>query len=70
MPWVKFLADHDWKPRPPITIAFKAGDVRYVTRACAAAAIAACCAETTERPADARRKSSIAATLSAAPGRR
>ncbi|RVL76019.1 hypothetical protein CN135_23610 [Sinorhizobium meliloti] len=61
--WVRFLADFDWKPRPPVTIALKAGDVKNVTRACAAAAVALGKAERTERPADARRQTSLEATL-------
>ncbi|RVG43587.1 hypothetical protein CN226_32805 [Sinorhizobium meliloti] len=68
--WVRFLADFDWKPRPPVTIAFKADTTRNVTRACAAAAVAAGKALPTERPADARRQTSISATLSAARRRR
>ncbi|RVI58533.1 hypothetical protein CN189_26165 [Sinorhizobium meliloti] len=70
MPWVRFTADFDFKPKPPVTLAFKAGVVRYVTRACAAEAIAASKALPTERPADARRQTSISATLSAARRRR
>lgn len=49
--WVRFLDDYDWKPRPQVTIAFKAGGVHNVTRACASAAIAASKATPTERPA-------------------
>jgi hypothetical protein len=49
--WVRFLADYDWKPKPAVTIAFNAGGVANVTRACAAAAIEAGKAEKTERPA-------------------
>lgn len=54
--WVLFTADYDWKPRPPVTIAFKADSVANVTRACAAKAIAAGKAERTERPEDGGRK--------------
>jgi hypothetical protein len=61
--WMRFLADYDWKPRPPVTIAFRAGDVKNVTRACAAAAIAAGRAEPTERPTNDRRQASRVATL-------
>ncbi|RVM42684.1 hypothetical protein CN106_26135 [Sinorhizobium meliloti] len=61
--WVRFLADFDWKPRPPVTIAFKADTTRNVTRACAAAAVAAGKALPTERPADARRQTSLEAKL-------
>jgi hypothetical protein len=38
MPWVRFIADFDFKPAPRITLAFHAGQVRLVTTACAAAA--------------------------------
>jgi hypothetical protein len=41
MPWVRFLADMDWKPRPSVTIAFKAGDTKNVPRAAAGAAVLA-----------------------------
>ncbi|RVQ20394.1 hypothetical protein CN096_06745 [Sinorhizobium meliloti] len=53
--WMRFLADYDWKPRPPVTIAFRAGDVKNVTRACAAAAMALGKAERTERQSNVRR---------------
>jgi hypothetical protein len=66
MAWVRFLADFDFKPKPPVTLAFKAGVVRNVTRACAAAAIAAGRAEPTERPTNDRRQASRVAALSAA----
>ncbi len=56
--WMRFLADYDWKPRPPVTIAFKAGDVKNVTRACAAAAATAGKAIKTERPENDRREAS------------
>jgi hypothetical protein len=49
--WMRFLSDYDWKPRPQVTISFKAGGVHNVTRACAEAAIAASKAAPTERPA-------------------
>jgi hypothetical protein len=70
MVWVRFSAPMDWKPRPPVTIAFKAGDVRNVTRACAAAAIARGAAEKTERPEDASRSYARTTVLSAARDRR
>lgn len=70
MPWVRFTADFDFKPKPPVTLAFKAGAVRYVTRACAAAAIAVGKALPTERPADARRQASLETAFSAAHRRR
>lgn len=68
--WVRFLADYDWKPRPPVTIAFKAGDVKNVTRACAAAAFGLGKALPTERPADARRTYAFAPAIPAAHSRR
>ncbi|MGV3649846.1 MAG: hypothetical protein ACO1OK_00340 [Devosia sp.] len=40
MPWVRFLADHDHKPTRQVTIAYRAGQVRLVTTACAKRAIA------------------------------
>ena len=39
MPVVKFTADFAWKPRPAITIIYKAGLERMVTTACAAKAV-------------------------------
>ncbi|QIG68725.1 hypothetical protein EVB67_075 [Rhizobium phage RHph_TM3_3_14B] len=56
MPWVRFTADMDWKPKPAVTIAYKAGMVRLVTRACAAKATDAGKAEKTERPSNDGRK--------------
>ena len=70
MPSVRFVADFDFKPKSQVTLAFKAGVVRYVTRACACAAIERGKAIPTERPADARRQTSIAAAVSAAHRRR
>ncbi|MGZ2403878.1 hypothetical protein ACVIKO_001138 [Rhizobium ruizarguesonis] len=65
--WLRFSVDWDWKPRPQVTIAFKAGGVHNVTRACAEAAIAASKATPTERPArNDSRKSAIQAALSEA----
>lgn len=49
--WVRFLADYDWKPKPAVTIAYRAGSVVNVTRLCAAQAIEASKAEKTQRPA-------------------
>lgn len=40
MAWIRLTADFDWKPRPSVTIALLSGQVRNVTRACAAAAVA------------------------------
>ena len=39
MAWVRFLADYDHKPKPSVTIAYKAGAVMNVTRTCAARAV-------------------------------
>lgn len=41
MAWVRFLAPMDWKPRPQVTIAFRAGDVKNVPRAAVEAAVSA-----------------------------
>jgi hypothetical protein len=40
MPWVRFTANFDWKPKPQVTQAFLAGQERNVTTPCADAAIA------------------------------
>lgn len=45
MSWVRFIADFDFKPHPQTTVAYRAGDERNVTRACAAAAVAKGAAE-------------------------
>jgi hypothetical protein len=39
MPWVRFISDFNWKPKPAVTIAYKAGHVMNVTSACAAEAV-------------------------------
>lgn len=36
---VRFIEDWDYKPSPQVTLAFKAGDVKLVTAACAEKAI-------------------------------
>lgn len=41
MPWVRFTANFDFKPKPQVTQAYLAGDERNVTTPCAKAAIAA-----------------------------
>lgn len=38
--WVRFIADFNWKPRPQVTIAYKANSVQNVTTPCAEAAVA------------------------------
>lgn len=38
MPYVRFTADFDFKPRPAVTQAFRVGEVRLVTTACAVVA--------------------------------
>lgn len=50
MPWVRFLADYDWRATPAVTIAFKADTVALVTTPCAAAVKAAGKAEACQRP--------------------
>ena len=49
--WVKFTKDFDFKPKPTVTKAYKAGMVENVTQACAEQAIALGKAEKTARPA-------------------
>ncbi|TPM55425.1 hypothetical protein FJ959_18240 [Mesorhizobium sp. B2-2-4] len=39
--WIRFTADFDWKPSAQSTIAYKAGTVLNVPRACAEAALGA-----------------------------
>ncbi|MEQ1901862.1 MAG: hypothetical protein ABL866_14160 [Devosia sp.] len=39
MPWIKFTADFDFRPKPAVTLAYRAGQVVLVTTACAKAAI-------------------------------
>jgi hypothetical protein len=41
MPWVRFSADFDFKPKPSLTLAYRAGDEKLVTTPCAQAAVAA-----------------------------
>lgn len=53
MPWVRFTSNYDYRPserRGRVTIAFKAGAVRFVRRECASRAIAAGRAEEVNRP--------------------
>jgi predicted secreted protein len=53
MPWLRFLADYDFRPPEAprrIRIAYKAGMVQFVRRVCADEATAAGKAELTERP--------------------
>lgn len=40
MPWLRFTADHDDKPRSQVTVVYRAGDEKLVTTACAERAIA------------------------------
>lgn len=51
MPWIKFTADFDFKPRPAVTIGHTANTTRLVNRACAEAAQAAGKAIPAKRPA-------------------
>lgn len=53
MPWVRFRQDFNWHVpayKGRVTVAFKQGMTKFVTRACAAAALAAGKAEPTVRP--------------------
>lgn len=52
MPWFRFTADYDFKPRAAVTIAYKAGSVKLVSRACVAQATALGRGEEIGRPAD------------------
>lgn len=45
---IRFLADYDYKPRPQVTIAYKAGKVEFVHLECAEKAVAAGKAEYVE----------------------
>lgn len=40
MPWIRFTSDFDFRPRPQVTIAYKAGMHLLVTTACADLAVA------------------------------
>lgn len=53
-PWVQFTADFDFRPKPAVTLAFKAGQRRLVTTPCATAAIAAGRAVPITKPKDAK----------------
>lgn len=50
MPWVRFIADFDFKPKRAVTIAYRRGMVKMVTTPCANAALAAGKAEPTTKP--------------------
>jgi hypothetical protein len=41
MPWVRFTDNFDWRPKPQVTIAYKAGMHLLVTTPCAEQAVAA-----------------------------
>ena len=41
MPWVRFTDSFDWRPKPQVTIAYKAGLHLLVTTPCAEQAVAA-----------------------------
>ncbi|ADH87356.1 hypothetical protein Snov_0019 [Ancylobacter novellus DSM 506] len=60
MPWVRFIADFDFKPKPAITIAYRAGFVGLVSRSCAAKAKARGLAIPVSRPGS-RRNDEVAA---------
>ncbi len=54
MPWIRFSSDFNWHVPAyggRVTVAFKMGTTKFVTRAAAAAAIAAGKAQPTARPA-------------------
>jgi hypothetical protein len=50
MPWVRFTSSFDFKPKPTVTLAYHAGDVKLVTTACATAALRAGKAEKAAKP--------------------
>ena len=50
MPWVRFTAPFDWHPKVGVIFAYQAGQVKLVTRRCAAEALAAGKAEKTVNP--------------------
>lgn len=50
MAWVRFTADFDFKPKPTVTLAYLAGQVRNVPRACADLAVAKSKATRMKRP--------------------
>lgn len=50
MAWLRFTADFDFKPKPAVTLAYKAGQEKLVTTPCAAAAVAAGKAERIRKP--------------------
>lgn len=50
MPWVRFTADYDFRPKPGVTIAYNGGWVGLVTTPCANEAVAAGKAERTSKP--------------------
>jgi hypothetical protein len=58
MPWVAFSAAFDWKPKPSVTQAYLAGDVKLVTTACASAAEAKGKGRRTKKPEAERRNGS------------
>lgn len=41
MPWLRFTGDFDFRPKPAVTIAYLAGQVRLVTTSCSITAITA-----------------------------
>ncbi len=55
MPWVRFTADFDFKPKRAVTVAYRQGMVKMVPTPCATAAIAAGKAEATTKPEGAKR---------------
>ena len=51
MPWVRFSKDFEWWPSAQVTISYKAGTVKNVTRRCAAEAKVKGAATASTRPA-------------------
>lgn len=52
MPWFRFTADFDFKPRAAVTIAYRSGSTKLVSRACAEQAAALGRGDIIERPVD------------------
>jgi hypothetical protein len=50
MPWVRFTGDFDFKPKASVTLAYRSGEVKMVTTACARKAISRGKAEKVSKP--------------------
>jgi hypothetical protein len=68
MPLVRFLRNFDWKPKPTVTIAFKAGSKLVVTTRCAERAILKGAAEKVERAAFKKMEEGLQEALAVARG--